>query len=144
MLIDNLKQDEVIAILLQNSLLQMHETKNNYKIKYLPADILADLNTVFTMHELTQFAVQDLLNEVEYKSSIKEAINVLATFLPNKHDLFLPLVDRANFLLSHLKVVIGHAEIDEIRNNDLITLYIRQFVMIPVFQTSWLWTLKML
>lgn len=123
---DPLKQEEIISILLKYSLIQLQKNNLNYAVEHLSKDIIEGLNIVFNIHEVTQITVQDYFSDKEKEDYLTKGINILAQFLPDKLDIYVPLVKQANFILEHINVISKNAAKQKIYNKDLITLYLRE------------------
>ncbi|ETO01928.1 hypothetical protein RFI_35508, partial [Reticulomyxa filosa] len=124
--LDILQQEEAIATLTKYSLINYTENPANYDIYNLSEEVIKGLKSTFTIHEMTQFAVHDHLNKQDKKFHIKKGLNTLVKFLPDKMDIYVPLAEQANFLISHIQTITDYAQKEEVYSDDLITLYVRE------------------
>jgi hypothetical protein len=123
---DKLEREQIISNLLRYSLVQLHETKTDYSIEHLSKHLTTSLNSTFTIHEITQLAMQDYLSEKQKKTYLQKAISSMVKFLPTKLTTLIPLMENTNFLLPHIKSLNNQAMKLEIYNNDTIMLTIRE------------------
>ena len=123
---DKLKQEQIIAKLLEYSLLTMYESNESYQDKHLPEDFTVNLKFQFTIHEITQLAIQDYLNDKQKNSHLEDSLKSMIRFLPDKVDLFIPLIEQTNFLLPHMQVLTANANNYSINNKDSLMLKIRE------------------
>lgn len=82
-------------------------------------------DNIFTMQELTQLTVQNILSRKEKEEYVEKALSTIASFLPNKLDELVPYLSEQDYFLLNMEAVSNYATQLEIYNNDLIKLELR-------------------
>lgn len=124
--IDKLRQEQIITNLLEYSLLTLQESKENFQYEYLPKDYTEGLKLTFTIHEITQLAIQDYLNDNQKKICLETSLKSMIRFLPDKIDHLFPVIEETNFLLPHMRVLSANADKYSVYNNGSAMLKIRE------------------
>lgn len=110
---DDLEIAEALLLLIQYSLIDI---KNN----------ATHSDKTYTIHEVTQLVMQDMLSESQKVNAIKTAMRDLNKIIPTQLDRLLPLISKEYFFLDQIDKVCKYGEEHKIYNNDLIDLNIRK------------------
>ena len=124
--LSNLEQNEAIAILAQYSLITHQKINLDYHDNNLSDKVISGLKSTFTMHEITQLAVQDYFSKKEKKSILQKGLKVVASCLPDKVDIVIPLLEYDSSLLSHMQTIAANAVKQGLYNKYLVTIYVRE------------------
>lgn len=76
----------------------------------------------YVMHEFIQHTTLDLISKNERKIYLSRALGVIATFIPDKIDIIVPLISSNPEYAIHLKTIYKNAKQMGIFNNDLLTI----------------------
>jgi len=116
--INQLKQDAVsfyksLRILSKYSLIDLN--KSNLTSQ-------DDDETTFSIHELTQMTIQDMLNKNDKRNFLEKSLEISAEFISNKIDVFVPYFTKHNHIVVNLESIVDNAIKNEIYNNDILTI----------------------
>lgn len=123
---DKLKQEEIISKLLEYSLIQLHEVKDNYRDENLPDHYLDGLKKRFIIHKITQLAIMDYFDEAQKRYYLGQSVKSMANFIPDKLTVSIPLIQDTNILLPHINSLVFNAEKQNLYSNALLVLRIRE------------------
>lgn len=79
----------------------------------------------FTIHELSQLTVQDMLTTRDKRKELKKALVAMISFLPEKLDDLTFYLSENNYFLSNMESIATYATQLEVYNNDLLRLELR-------------------
>lgn len=121
-----LDQEKIISNLIKYSLIQLHETKGDYTVEHLSKDFTDGLHITFTIHEISQLAIQDYLNKKQKQTYLQNGLVTTIKIFPDKLTTFIPLIETTNFLLPHIQSLTTQALKLGIYNKNLVMLEIRE------------------
>lgn len=119
--IDTLDYRKALSVLAEYSLI----TEDKIQLLDNVSTTNKDGASTFTMHELLQLAVKNVLTKKEKVQYVESAAFVLANFIPTQLDVFISWIDKHSYIISHMNIISNNSKEYKIYNNSLFTLYQR-------------------
>jgi hypothetical protein len=124
--LNELDQEKAISDITKYSLILRDIIQKEHKSYYQNAALAEDLETSFTIHEIVQLIVQEILTKKEKQFLLTKALISMTSFLPWNPELLVLTKAKIHFIWPHVNSLISYSIKERIYSDHLLSIMVKQ------------------